>query len=227
MPAKRLTDASVQKIKPPPAGPDGSVRQMDYLDRLDGGGSLGLRVSSNGVRSWVIQPRVLREGKRVRIRVTLGRYPEMSLATAREKARAALLAARCGQDPAAAVKQERQALIDESRRTFGVLADEFLAKYVGRECRPATEREYRRALKGPDVADWQDRLVAQITKRDVLDLWVQQGQGTTGRHHPREAPRGRGQSTATGLRDPRPASDGLDADARGPPGAASRRRGGP
>lgn len=170
MAERRLTDAAVQRIKPPTPGPGGSVRQDDHWDRLDGGGSLGLRVSSNGVRSWVIAPRVLVGGQRLKVRVTLGRYPGMSLAEARERAREAFVVAGQGKDPRELVTRARQALVDVSRGTFGVLADEFLAKHADRKLRVTTAKEYRRALKGEHAAHWQERPIGQITKRDVLDV---------------------------------------------------------
>lgn len=170
MPEKRLTALTVAKIGTPKPGRNGEIRRVDYWDSLDGGGSLGLRVSSNGVRTWVVMPRLLLLGKQVKIRVTLGRFPQMSLAEARVKATEAILAAKQGKDPREIVHQERQSKVDESRNTFGNVADEFLTKYVARECRPATEREYRRALKGPDVAGWQSRLITQVSKRDLIDL---------------------------------------------------------
>jgi integrase len=170
VPQKRLTSISIASIRPPPPGRGGAIRQVDYWDKLDGGGSLGLRVSSNGVRTWVVVPRVLLGGARVKVRVTLGRFPAMSLADARAKAAEAFLVAARGKDPRDLVRQERQSRVDESRRTFGVLADEFLAKHVAGKLRGATGREYRRALKGDPVAAWQRRPAAEITRREVLDL---------------------------------------------------------
>lgn len=170
MPAKRLTAITAANIKAPAPGPEGQVRQVDYWDKLDGGGTLGLRVSSNGVRSWAVFPRVLLQGKHVKVWITLGRFPDISLAEAREKASAAFALARQGKDPREALKDERQAVVDESRNTFGALADEFLTKHVDVNLEAATGKEYRRALKGTDLAEWQSRCVSEIRKRDVVAL---------------------------------------------------------
>ncbi|MBI4861932.1 MAG: integrase arm-type DNA-binding domain-containing protein [Candidatus Riflebacteria bacterium] len=166
--ARNLTDTFVQKLKAPPRDSAGRVVQVDYFDTAVD--AFCLRVSSTGVKSWSVTVRVLKDGKPTLARVTLGRYPDLSLSQAREKAKAAILAAAQHKDPRDLAREERAAREESSRNTFGHLADQFLVKYVARECRPATEREYKRALKGTYVASWQDRPVTEIGKRDILDL---------------------------------------------------------
>lgn len=187
MPRVGLTDAVVRKLKIPQRAPDGSNAQVDYYDALfREEGSLGLRVSSNGARSWFVTTRVLKSGLWKLSRVTLGRYPDVSLAEARAKAREAISTARKGKDPAAMPKAEQAAIEERSRNTFGRLGDEFLAKYVDRKLRKSTAQGYRRALKGAtdgevkgvDTALWQERPIDSITRRDIhnlLDLFVERG----------------------------------------------------
>ncbi|WP_119460650.1 site-specific integrase [Rhodospirillaceae bacterium SYSU D60014] len=165
MPRVKLTDAAVQRIKPPTR----EARQVDYWDQHLG--SFGLRVSYNGTKAWVVQPRALSKGKWTPTRVTLGRYPALSLADARQKAKDALRLASEGKNPRDALKADKARLEDESRNTFDVLADDFLAKYVKRKGLEAkTLREYERTLKGADVAAWRDKPISSIGKRDVHDL---------------------------------------------------------
>ena len=73
----KLTAAAVERIKPPPAG------RVEYWDALLPG--FALRVTANGMKSWVVMYRV--HGRRRRY--TLGAYPKLSLAKARENAKAA------------------------------------------------------------------------------------------------------------------------------------------
>ena len=69
---KALTDAAVQRLKPP---------SSDQLDIFDSGyPGLALRISYGGRRAWVCFTR--RDGKLAR--VSLGLYPAVSLAEARE-----------------------------------------------------------------------------------------------------------------------------------------------
>jgi hypothetical protein len=69
MPAVRLTDVSIRAFKAPAKG------QCTYWDR-----ALGLRVSQGGSKTFVV---LAGSGKRR----ALGRYPDLSLAEARKKAK--------------------------------------------------------------------------------------------------------------------------------------------
>jgi integrase len=98
----------------------------------------GLRITATGARSWVVAMR--KPGAKHPARVKIGEPPEMGLSEARDRARALM------RDPGAlAVRDKAKA------ERFGALADRFLAHgrtKRGRELRPATLREYRRALLG-------------------------------------------------------------------------------
>jgi integrase len=97
----------------------------------------------------------------------------MTLAEARKKAVEAMASAKKGDDPAAAVKAERTALVDNSRNTFATVRAEFLAKYRGRQNRrpaPSTLREMTRALSADAFDAWIDAPFANLTKRDLLDV---------------------------------------------------------
>lgn len=163
-----LTDLLVRNAKAPAPGENGRIVQQDIWDEAIPG--FGLRLSSTGKKSWVLGARVLKAGRRVFSRIVLGSYPAMTLSEAREKAREAKLLASQNKDPRELNVKEKAARVEESRNTFSVLADDFLAKYVKRKgLRPTTTRDYVHTLKGRDVTAWKDRPVASITKRDILD----------------------------------------------------------
>jgi integrase len=164
MPTLRLTDAAIKRFKKPETG------RIEYWDSRTRG--FGLRLSASGVQSWVVITRSLQAGEWRQQRVTLGSYPALSLAQARKKAVEAMASAKKGDDPAAAVKAERTALVDNSRNTFGIVRAEFLEKYRGRQNRrPAqsTLREMTRVLSADTFDAWTDAPMANLTKRDVLD----------------------------------------------------------
>jgi len=105
--------------------------------------------------------------------VTVGSYPALSLADARKKATDAIAAAKRGEDPAAAIKEEDEQKGEDSRNTYRVVRTEFLAKYRGRQNRrPAasTLKEMTRVLGADDFDAWIDVPLAKLTKRDVLDV---------------------------------------------------------
>lgn len=74
MPRTTLTAAAVERLKPPRTG------QIEYYDRRLP--AFGLRLSHKGTKAWFVMTRV--NGKLARL--TLGRYPAVSLADARQKA---------------------------------------------------------------------------------------------------------------------------------------------
>ena len=96
MPKIRLTATAVDRLQAPQPG------QIEYYDtHLP---AFGLRVSYSGTKAWFVMTRV--DGKLTR--VTLGRYPALSLAEARDKARLAVEHAKAGGDPRQIEAEERR-----------------------------------------------------------------------------------------------------------------------
>lgn len=158
MPRVSLTAVSVERLRPPTSG------QVEYYDRRLP--SFGLRISYRGTRSWFLMTRI--DGKLARL--TLGKYPALSLYDAREKARGTARLVAEGKDPRVLAAEARQQQDAERANTFGACAADFLTNYVERRLRASTQREYRRILTGPDTRYWGDKPIADITKRHVLDL---------------------------------------------------------
>jgi hypothetical protein len=162
MPKMKLTDAAVSRLKPPTNG------QKDHWDALTPG--FGVRISHGGTRTWLVQARVLKNGDWKQTRITLGRYPAMTLAEAREEARGVQKDAQAGKDPRGHAKRNRATMEEASRNTWAALAEIFLVKYAVRKgLRSSTLRDYRRALQGPDVQDWADKPVATFTRKDIRE----------------------------------------------------------
>src|SRR4051794_8365141 len=106
MPKIRLTATAVKRFQPPSSG------QLEYYDtHLP---AFGLRVSYSGTKAWFVMTRVDRK----LTRVTLGRYPTLSLADARDKARAAIEHARAGGDPRHIEVAERRRKEKDRQNTF-------------------------------------------------------------------------------------------------------------
>ena len=153
MPTIRLTDRTIAALKSTPGG------QCDYFDRALPG--FGVRVSPRGKKTFILLYR--NQAKRLR-RQTLGRYPLMSLATAREDAQAALRKATTGRDPATEQKEAQKAAVTQ---TFGALAQLYIEKHAMRKKRSwrSDARMIRRELDG-----WRDRPVASLRRRDVIEI---------------------------------------------------------
>jgi len=146
------TVRSLDAIKPSPEG------RLEYWDEDTKG--LGLRVSASGRKSWVLMYRVRGE-KRLR-RATLGTYPVLSLADARDMAQTDLRAAAKGEDPAATRKAEREA------DTFGDLAERYIERYAKK--RKKSWFKDRQALDRDLLPRFKHRKAASITRREVIDL---------------------------------------------------------
>jgi integrase len=149
LPRRALTAASVERIKPPAAG------QIEHFDK--GFPGLALRASYGGGKSWVFFYRI---GGRQR-RMTLGTYPALSLADARQAWREARQDAATGRDPAQARKRDKPA------QDFTTVAHEWIRRDQGKnKSRAEVERVVEREL----VPAWGHRNVDEIGRRDVLDL---------------------------------------------------------
>jgi integrase len=97
--------------------------------------------------------------------MTLGPYPRLSMADAREVARDALNQAAMGQDPASRKKVERAA------ETFGELAALYMEKHA--KPRKRSWREDERTLNHDVLPRWKNVPAKAITRRDVRELLEQ------------------------------------------------------
>ncbi|MBM3266318.1 MAG: tyrosine-type recombinase/integrase [Candidatus Sericytochromatia bacterium] len=141
----------VERVEVPKVG------RAEYLDRHLTG--LGLRVSSSGRKTWYVLFRTKGDPKLKRL--TLGSYPAMSLADARERAQEVLLAADRGLDPAAEKQEERKA------PTFAYLAEEYLRRHAVNK---RSHAEDARMLEKDLLPAFGRLKAAAIRRRDVIAL---------------------------------------------------------
>lgn len=150
MPRINFTVRKIDSLRAPDKG------QVDYWDA--GLPGFGIRVSQGGRKSWIVMYRV---GGRKR-RLTLGRYPPMSLAEARKDARAVLVVAQKGGDPAHEKKVARRA------ESFSQLAELYIeghAKPNKKSWRLDQKALYRDAV--PRLGTFRAK---DITRRDIRDM---------------------------------------------------------
>jgi integrase len=121
---------------------------------------LELRVRESGATSWSVRYRV--PGRKNPSRLTLGSFPQITLADARERAKAALRSVDDGVDPAVEKQQRREA------DTFKELADKYIAKHA--KPNKKSWKDDQRNLNTNILPDWKNRLVRDITRRDVREL---------------------------------------------------------
>ncbi len=152
-----LTDRKLQAL-------EAGRYQKDYWDQSLPG--FGVRVSPSGRRSFVVMYYTA-AGKR---RMTLGAYPAMSLADARQRAKTVLYEVAGGGDPHAEKQAERKA------ETFEELAEEYLRLHS--RAKKRSWKEDQRILDRDLLPMWKGLKAHDIRKRDVilvLDRIVQRG----------------------------------------------------
>jgi integrase len=158
MPKRRLTVPAIERMSKP------SQAQVDIFDQQLP--SFGLRISKSGTKSFFVTTRVHGRLKRI----TLGRWPALSLADARARAGTILEQARSGFDPIEIEAKRKRADARQRGATFDRLVERFMTEHVEANLRPTTAREYRRYLQGNDTARWRDKPVSSITKDDVTTV---------------------------------------------------------
>ena len=144
--AKVLTARAVEAVKPEAVRreiPDGGIP------------GLYLVIQPSGAKGWAVRYR--HNGKPRKL--TLGKFPVLTLAEARDRARGALAIASGGVDPGA--QDHRRA------DTVAALVADFIARHVSKT-KSATETA--RIFEREVLPEWGDRKAAEITRRDVIDL---------------------------------------------------------
>jgi integrase len=149
MPKKSLTAASVERMKVPKSG------QVEYFDA--GYPGLSLRVSYGGRKAWSM---FYRYGGKLN-RLSLGIYPAMSLAEAREAWREARKSVTRGIDPAGTKGAARPSTI------FSAVVTEWLQRdQSGNRSVESVTRLVHREL----IPVWDNRPIQEIGRREILDL---------------------------------------------------------
>lgn len=146
----------IRRFAPPQQG------QNEVFDTKIPG--FGVRISARGTKSFVLLYRF--DGRSVRL--TLGRYPTLSLADARKLASEALREVTLGSDPAREKADRKKPAPPSATRTFGATVDEYIKKYAREKNKDwyttkcVLQREY--------VSLWSDRELTSISKDDVMGV---------------------------------------------------------
>ncbi len=153
--AQALTAKAIEAMKPDPAG---AYRTPDARAK-----GLAVRVATDGDKTWDLAFRVKGAGVK---RLSLGRYEDVSLEAARNRANKLTSAARQGRD----LIGEEQTARNEYKQSFTVerLVDEYLKRRVTGRLRSANEIELR--LKRT-LAPMMKRKAADVRRRDLRELF--------------------------------------------------------
>ncbi len=145
-----LNKRGVEALKP------GDKPFIAWDDRLTG---FGVRVQPSGVRSYLVNYRAEGGGRRAaNRRLVIGRHGRVTAEQARRIAHETLGKVAAGEDPAEGRTRSR------STPTLREAFEEFLS--VGPARKPRTVEVYRRTVYH-DLADWVDRSLNTISRKDV------------------------------------------------------------
>jgi Arm domain-containing DNA-binding protein len=140
--SSRALKAADRRARPQPS-PSGEEAGRPLDTKVRG---FGVRVSPQGTKSFFVWYRVGDDARRL----TLGRYPTMSLAEGRKRAQQALLEVASGKDPAAEKQRARAAYSGE---LFGALLEDFIENHAKRKTRLWGDTE--RLLNREFVSHWE------------------------------------------------------------------------
>lgn len=157
MPTKTLTAKVVEKQSPPSDG----AKYLELWDTLLPG--FGLRIGHGGKRSFVVMTRI--SGRQRRF--TIGSYPSLSLADARERARELLQSAQIGLDPKEFELRRARDSRRQRRLTFGSVSADYMRDH-GSSLRWG--HEVQRMITVDLLPHWESVPISEITRQDVKDM---------------------------------------------------------
>ncbi len=163
----RITKGFVDKVPLPDVGKDGKGTQAFYRDSAIAG--FGLRVTSAGAKSFIVEKRIDGRVKRK----TLGRYGNLTVEQARKEAMKFLGKVASGGDPIREVSEKRA-----QRITLKDAFDDYLT--TRKSLKPNTLNDYQRSMREM-FKDWQSRALKDISRDMVLSRHAEYGQRSPAR----------------------------------------------
>jgi integrase len=162
---KRLTDKLIERLTAPPSG------RRDLADELLP--ALALRITERGTKTWSVVCRTAGQGGETAdgrplagstMRITLGRWPVLSVSDARARARDVLQKAGEGRDPRA---ERRDAFARRRETAIERIAEKFLAE---EKQRIPSWRNGEACLRLHVLPKWSGRPIGEISRLDVNEL---------------------------------------------------------
>jgi integrase len=158
MPKRVLTDKAIQALKSAAEG-----QRYIIGDALVPG--LGVRVTDSGHKTYVLGARY--PGSPHFKRREIGEVGAVTLAAARDKARAWIANIKLGRDPREVERAAATAAMLSAANTFASVAEEFILRHVkGKRKAKVVEREIRTEL----IPVLGARPISEITRRDIVQL---------------------------------------------------------
>ena len=152
MPIVKLTDRLLRSLK--------TEKKREDLWDESFPGAFGVRVTERGTKTFILRYRFGGQQRRF----TLGRYPVVDLADAREMALDVLREVNRGEDPAEKRYQGKKAA------TFKKIADYYIERHALPNKSPSSIKEDTRIINTYLLPVWGRRKFESITRSDVIQL---------------------------------------------------------
>lgn len=153
MPKKKLTDPFIRKHPP-------TEKQFEVYDTITTG--MAIRFAPSGRRVFVYRYWFNKTSKRY----TIGKYPEWSLAAAREKARDLQRMVDDGIDPLEEKKKKKHT---PPPTTVKDLAEKFIKQHLP-NLKKSTRDDYRRRINSEIITTLGQRPVNSVSKLEIIEL---------------------------------------------------------
>lgn len=198
MPTIKLTTKGVESIKPDP-----KKDRVDYFDAILPG--MALRVTKSGSKSWVVYYRspveIDRRGQPKVKRYTIGKYPRLGLADAREEAGSVMRRVDEGDDPQkekAEAKRQQSTAMQADPITVQDGVHRYIEDHVKVRCKPRVRAdgtefwELERVMSSHVNSYMGGMRIADVTRKDVLSMHrhIEKTAGATAADRAAEALRG-------------------------------------
>ncbi len=142
-----------------------NAKPKDKPYRLADGDGLYLLIQKSGSKLWQLRYRY-QEKENI---LSFGKYPLVSLLDARERRDDAKRLLIAGINPSTKRKEERVTALAEARTTFGLIAEEYVARMVDRVAAASTVTKNKWLLE--DLASpLTNRPIKEITSAEILQL---------------------------------------------------------
>jgi integrase len=176
----RLTDKYVAAISV------SAGTRLEVFDQHPQGAGLMLRVTSAGLKTWMVRYRTDDGQQR---RFSLGLYPDVTLTEARDRASVARGQARDGKDPAAAKRRRKAEAKAQPIKTFLDLSEAYFTACENGEWKPRGKKKRASTLGGekwlwtkhikPDLGDLRIEDVTPAAVKKLLRALVAKGHEVT------------------------------------------------
>jgi len=163
----RISKSFVDKVEIPPLSNTGTSTQRFYRDSAIVG--FGLRVTSGGAKSFIVEKRINGKVKRI----TLGRYGNLTVEQAKKEAMKVLGQVATGSDPIAEKKEK-------NLRSLSLLDTYNDYLKTRKDLKQTTINDYNRVMKWA-FEDWYSKPVTEITKDMVENRHRERGKRSQAR----------------------------------------------